>query len=191
MQKKIARSCDFNILDVPDILKTFRIIVDTREQRTKRAKERYESFGVPYLHSTLSYGDYCGQVALPGGILYPDISSTVSALCVIERKMSLDELAQCFTRSRDRFRREFERAAENNAKVWLLVENGNWEGILNHRYRSRYNPEAFKASLAAWAVRYNMTPVFCRSGTSGILIKEILYRDMKERLEKECENSED
>jgi hypothetical protein len=27
-----------------------------------------------------------------------------------------------------------------------------------------------------------MTPVFCKSDISGWLIKEILYRDMKERL---------
>ena len=161
---------DYSILDVPEIMKTF----------------RYASFGVPYFQSALSYGDYCGQVTMPDGSLFPDTSSTVSAGCVIERKMSLDELASCFTRSRDRFRREFERAANSGAKVWLLVENATWEGILSHRYRSRYHPEAFKASIAAWAVRYNMTPVFCRSETSGILIKEILYRDMKERLEKEC-----
>ena len=177
---------DYSILDVPEILKTFRVIVDTREQHTRKAKDRYALFGVPYLQSALSYGDYCGQVTMPDGSLFPDTSSTVNAECVIERKMSLDELAQCFTRSRDRFRREFERASANKAKVWLLVENATWEGILNHKYRSKYHPEAFKASIAAWAVRYNMTPVFCRSETSGILIKEILYRDMKERLEKEC-----
>jgi hypothetical protein len=36
----------------------------------------------------------------------------------------------------------------------------------------------------AWEVRYNMTTIFCESDHSGILIKEVLYRDIKERLER-------
>jgi hypothetical protein len=40
------------------------------------------------------------------------------------------------------------------------------------------------ASLMAWTVRYNLRPIFCKAETSGALIKEILYRDMKERLER-------
>ena len=98
--------------------------------------------------------------------------------------MSLDELAMCFTRGRDRFRREFERASAAGAKVFLLVENGSWEAIMKHRYRSRFNAKAFEATLTAWTVRYNIVPLFCKADTSGELIREILYRDMKERLER-------
>ena len=98
--------------------------------------------------------------------------------------MSLDELAMCFTRGRDRFRREMERAAANNSVIYLLIENGSYEAIINHRYRSKYHPSAFLASLTAWTARYNLRPVFCKASTSGTLIKEILYRDMKERLER-------
>ena len=102
---------------------------------------------------------------------------------MIERKMGLDEIAGNLTRGRDRFRREFERATENHARVFLLIENATYEGIINHRYMSRFNESAFLASLVAWQVRYNVTAVMCKSDTSGRLIKEILYRDMKERLE--------
>lgn len=169
--------------EVSDTLKSFRIIADTREQWTPKTQERFGTFGVPVERATLSYCDYCGQIDLPGGTLY-DTSVTIKPLCAIERKMSLDELAMCFTRGRDRFKREFERASANNAKVYLLVENGSWEGILNHRYRSRFGEGAFKASLTAWMVRYDFKLIFCRSGTSGVMIKEILYRDIKERLER-------
>jgi len=169
--------------ETADVLKTFRIIADTREQWTPRAQERFDAFGVPVERATLLYGDYCGQIDLPGGALY-DTSVTISPSCVVERKMSLDEVAMCFTRERDRFRREFERASANNAKVYLLIENGSWEAIINHRYRSRFNHDAFKASLMAWMVRYDFKPIFCRSATSGAVIKEILYRDIKERLER-------
>ena len=171
-------------LEVETALQSFKIIVDTREQMTPKASERIKSFGVESERATLSFGDYCGNIMLPSGEWLHDTSSTISAGCVVERKMNLDELASCFTRGRDRFRREFERAGSSESKVYLLVENGSWESIRNHRYRSKYNPIAFEASLTAWMIRYDMTPIFCKSESSGALIKEILYRDMKERLER-------
>lgn len=175
-----------NPVETEDTLKSFRIIVDTREQRTPKASERYKSFGVPYEQATLNYGDYCANITLPSGDLH-NITKRISAKCVIERKMSLDELAGCFTRGRDRFRREFERASDAGATVYLLVENATYEALINHRYRSKFHPEAFLASLTAWEVRYNLRVVFCKAGSSGRIIREILYRDIKERLEKgEC-----
>ena len=135
--------------EVEEALATFRIIVDNREQNTPKAVERYKTFGVPYERATLSYGDYCGSIMVSGSSIY-DTSRRISARCVIERKMSLDELAMCFTRGRDRFRREMERATLNGAIVYLLVENASYEAIINHRYRSRFNPVAFLASLTAW-----------------------------------------
>jgi hypothetical protein len=169
--------------EVTEVLNTFQILVDNREQTTPKAVERYKSFGVPYKRATLNYGDYCGIITLNDSEIY-DTAHSVKASCVIERKMSLDELAMCFTRGRDRFRREMERAASNNSTVYLLVENATYEGIIKHRYRSRFSPSAFLASLTAWTVRYNLRPIFCKADTSGQLIKEILYRDMKERLER-------
>ena len=116
------------------------------------------------------------------------IASCLAAVAFVSfaQDASLDELAGCFTRDRDRFRREMERAISSNAKVYLLIENASWEAILNHRYRSRFNPEAFKASLTAWTARYGLIPVFCKADTSGMLIREILYREIKERLETQC-----
>lgn len=168
--------------EIKDTLSTFRILADRREQNTPRAAERFAAFGVPVERVTLSFGDYCGQITLPQGDLY-DTSKTISPAVVIERKMSLDEAAACFTRERDRFRREFERARDAGAKVWLLIEGGSWEAIANHRYRSKFHENALRASLLGWSIRYNFNIIFCRPGTSGALIKEILFREMKERLE--------
>lgn len=173
-----------DIFDTSDLLATFEVIVDTREQPTPRAKKRYESFGVGYSRSTLSYGDYCGNITLPGGSKLYDTSKTIKAKCVVERKMNLDELAGCFTRGRDRFKHEFERAAENDCRVFLLCEDGSIEKILRHDYRSKFNPKSFIASIIAWNIRYNMQLIFCSQMTSGMMIKEILYRDMKNRIEK-------
>lgn len=170
--------------EIEEVLKTFRVVVDTREQATPRARARFKALGCPMERATLNFGDYCGNITLPSETALHDIAGRISAPCVIERKMNLDELAQCFTRDRARFKREFERAASGKAKVYLLVEDGSYEAIVGHRYRSRYNPAAFLASIIAWAARYDMTPIMCREATSGRLIREILYRDIKERLER-------
>ena len=169
--------------EIKEVLDTFEILIDRREQGTAKAKERYEAFAVPYSRATLDYGDYSYNCTLPDGSRLYDTENRVMPAVSVERKMSLDELAACLGRERQRFEREFQRAADHNAKVYLLIENATWEGILNHRYRSKLHPNAFFSSLTAWMIRYNMTVVFCKEGTSGKLIKEILYRDLKERLE--------
>lgn len=166
------------------VLKSFRIIVDSREQDTERARRRYESFGSPFERGTLSFGDYTYNCTLPDGRYLFDGTETVKPLCAVERKMNLDELAQCFTKGRGRFQREFERAAENGSRIFLIVENSNWENLLNGKYRSKFNANAFSASILAWTIRYDLNLLFCKEETSGRLIKEILYRDLKERLER-------
>ena len=165
-------------------MRSFSVIADTREQPTDKSRRRYASMGVPVERATLCYGDYTYNAVLPDGRPIYDLESTILPKCCIERKMSLDELAQCFTRGRDRFQREFQRAADNGARIFLIVENASFEKLVNGRYRSRFNPNAFLASVTAYTVRYNMNLLFCKEDTSGRLIKEILYRDLKERLER-------
>lgn len=169
--------------EIKEVLGTFEILVDRREQWTAKAMERYESFAVPYSRATLDYGDYACNCTLPDGSRLYDTESRVMPSAAIERKMSLDELAMCLGRDRERFEREMQRAADHKARIYLLIEDATWEGLLHHRYRSKLHPNAFFASLTAWMIRYNLNVVFCKAGTSGKLIKEILYRDLKERLE--------
>ena len=169
--------------EIEQVLESFRVIVDTREQASIRATERFAALGDGLERATLDYGDYAANVTIRGKELY-DTSRRVCPQTVVERKQSLDELATCFTRGRDRFRREMERARASGAKIYLLTEGGDWEKIFRHSYRSRFNPNAYIATLTAWMVRYEINVLFCRPGTSGKLIREILYRDIKERLEK-------
>lgn len=175
---KMSRSTD------KEVLRSFTVLIDTREQPTDRARRRYESFDVPYTRATLSYGDYTYNVVLPNGRPIFDTAQTINPLCAVERKMNLDELAGCFTTGRQRFQHEFERARANNCRMHLICENASWENLLAGKYRSRMHPNAFAASLTAWMVRYDMNVIFCKEESSGRIIKEILYRDLKERLEK-------
>ena len=165
-------------------LESMVILVDTREQQTDRAAKRYARFGCPYRRATLSYGDYGYTCQLPDGRWLYDESAAIRCRAVVERKMNLDELAACLGRERARFEREFIRAQEAGARIFLLVENASWEKLISGKYRSQMNPKALLASVAAWTIRYDLNLMFCREETSGILIREILYRDLKERLER-------
>lgn len=173
-----------NNFDIKRCLDSMVILVDTREQQTDRAKARYASFGCPWRRSTLSYGDYGYNCILPDGTWLYDEKKTVRCHAVVERKMSLGELASCLGHERDRFEREFTRARDVGARIFLLVENASWESLIAGKYKSQMNPKAFLASVAAWMIRYDLNLFFCKDMTSGVLIREILYRDLKERLER-------
>lgn len=154
------------------------LIVDTREQDTDRLRRRIRQTGLSFVRQKLDFGDYSAKTTLDNGTEF-DISSSVS----IERKMNLDELCACYCKGRKRFTREFERAKSAGAKVYLLIENANLEKVYNGSYRSKMSPQALTASLFAWLARYNCQIIFCKEETSGKIIREILYREMKERLE--------
>lgn len=42
-----------DIFDQKEVLKSFQILVDSREQATERADKRYKSFSAPYSRATL------------------------------------------------------------------------------------------------------------------------------------------
>ena len=44
-------------------------------------------------------------------------------------------------------------------------------------------PVALVASMTAWLARYNCQLIMCKEETSGKLIKDLLYREMKEYLQ--------
>ena len=122
-------------------------------------------------------GDYSAECDLPSGGCY-SLSDKVS----IERKYSYAELANCYTHDRGRFEREFERAKQTGIKTYLLVEGATWENAYAGKYKSQMNPKALVASMLAWAARYDCHILMCRAETSGKLIHDVLYRELKERL---------
>jgi ERCC4-type nuclease len=166
-----------NIPEIESALKTLTLLCDTREHDTPELHKRLKEVGLPVERKKLNFGDYSAKFFDAEGMEH-DMSIHFS----IERKMSLDELAQCYTRDRDRFKREFERARSVGAKIYLLVENGDYERMLAGRYRSKLNPEAYKASVFAWMARYNCVYVPCKPDTTPKVIREICFRETKEYL---------
>lgn len=167
-----------NHFEVDAALRTAILLVDTREQDTPRLRRRLADAGLPWERRKLSCGDYSICCRLPDGDML-DLSGSVA----IERKMSLDELCACFCRERPRFTREFERAAQDGIKLYLLIEGGSWEKAYSGDYRSRMRPQSLTASMAAFMARYPCQLITCEPDTSGRLIRDILYRELKQRLE--------
>ncbi len=174
---KIARS-DMDYFDIQSALDNITVLVDTREQNTPQARKRLEGMKLPYERQKLDFGDYSAKCKVSENeeINFKDMFA-------VERKMSLDELCGCYCRSRERFTREFERAREKNAKLYLLIEDATWEKVYAGKYRSKMSANALTASMLAWLSRYNCQLIFCKAETSGKLIADIIYREVKERLE--------
>jgi hypothetical protein len=57
------------------------------------------------------------------------------------------------------------------------------ENALNGRYKSKLNKNAFTASIFAWLARYDCQLIFCKSESTAKVIREIVHREIKERLE--------
>ena len=162
--------------EIEEALKGMVVLVDTREQDTARLRVRLKDMKCEHERCKLDFGDYSAKVPVNGEWLTLNVA--------IERKMDLDELAQCYCNGRKRFEREFERAQTAGAKIYLLVENATWEDVYTGNYRSKMAPQALVASILAWLSRYRCQVIFCRQRTSGRLIYDILYREAREHLER-------
>lgn len=165
-------------VELETALSNMQILVDTREQKTTRAIQRYASFGVPWQFEKLDFGDYSAVFSLYGKFVLD-----LRHIAVIERKMSLDELCNCYTRDRKRFEQEFQKAKICGAKIYLLIENGSFKKAYKGVYYSRMKPQALIASIFAWLARYNCQIIMAEEDLSGRIIKEILYREAKEILQ--------
>ena len=166
-------------VEIKDTLATLTILFDSREKDTPALRKRLNATGRPVERVALTSGDYSCKIVLPDGTGV----SLADKLCV-ERKMGADGITQNFTKHRDRFIREFERFKALGGKPYLLIENTSWEDIINHKYRSKLDPNAFIASLMAWQARYGTHVLFCKPETTGYLIERVFYYEVKEMLER-------
>lgn len=171
-----------NPVEIENCIESLIICVDSREQPTEDARKRYEAFGCPYERKHLDYGDYTFSFSLPDGrLVYSD--EPIKGRVVIERKMNLEELSGNLCQEYKRFRREFDRAKENGAKIYLLVQDATWEKILNHRYQTQFNEKAYLHRLLGLCARYGVIPIFTQKELSGRMIREILEKELRVLLE--------
>ena len=91
--------------------------------------------------------------------------------CVVERKASLEELSGNLAQERERFEKEFLKAGNDGAKIYLMVEfSGGYSDIIGHKYRTEFTPAAYMASLKTWESRFDCNVQFIASEYSGYYI---------------------
>lgn len=133
------------------------IIVDTREKKNQHILNRLDKLGIKYIVQKLDYGDYS---FIWNGIDYSD-------KVVVERKATFSEIAGNFTKGKQRFKNEFERAKWAN--VYLVIEEP--ESCLNsHSYRSSMPVKELKGKIKTWCNKYQLKLKYTTKEQSADLI---------------------
>ena len=131
----------------------------------------------------LDVGDYSFEITsdlLKGNDKYITFEKDIA----FERKSSIDELALCFTKDRERFENEFKRKTDIDMECILVIEDSSLNCIRKHNYRSKINPKSLEASLLSWKHRYHYELLFCNKSEIGMYIYNLFYYYLKEQLVK-------
>lgn len=162
--------------EIKELLKGAMVVIDTREQKCSHIVSYFEQNKVPFCYEKVDVGDYTLKVQLP----HMHKPYYLQNKCVIERKANLEELSGNFTQSRERIEDEFARA---KGKLYLLIENANYEDIVHKRYSTQYDQKRFMATLKAFEARYNLHVTFMKDNTySGDFIYKTLIYNLREQL---------
>jgi ERCC4-type nuclease len=154
------------------------IIVDSREQQVDHITSVFDKKGIKYVKRKLDYGDYSYYIS--SDVNNGDLQEPRKI--VIERKNSLEELSSNFTTGRERFKREFDRAREVNAKVILMIENGSYRKLLEHKYDTDLSVESFKGSIFSFKAKYGIEVEFIESSLSAFFIYNTFRYFLREDL---------
>jgi ERCC4-type nuclease len=155
-------------MNIDDFRKYARILVDTREKNNFGIINFFNENEIKWKSHKLDFGDYSLEVD----------GRSYETRIIIERKGSLDELAGNLTKGRERFCREFERAHKEKCQVTLMIENGSWEKIEKHEYRSLFAPKAYEASLKTWSNKFMFDIEFVTKKKAGEFILQKLLQYM-------------
>ena len=161
------RQYRYSVEDAKRLLKQMVILVDSREKRNGHISDYFEKNGIAYQKTKLDYGDY--SFMIPASAAGEDIYFHRD--CVVERKASLEELSGNLAQERERFEKEFLKAGNDGAKIYLMVEApGGYSDIIGHKYRTEFTPAAYMASLKTWESRFDCNVQFIASEYSGYYI---------------------
>lgn len=158
--------------EILKLLKEMTIIVDTREQvgKNDHILNYFEKNKIDYVREKLDVGDY--SYKFPNK---PELSKMFS----IERKKSLDEICNNFSKERDRFDKEFERAKNSNIKMNLVLENTSWTKIFNGSYRSQLHPNCILANIVRLEMLHDCPVYFCKPSECGELLYNLIIWNVK------------
>ena len=153
------------------------ILVDTREKThaVEPILTYFKQNNFEYERTKLLFGDYMDYSN-------PNL--------VIDRKQTIQELAQNCTRDHERFRRELERAKKTGSRLVILVEQNRYKDrdewvkvetirdlLLWESPHTMVRGEKVYRVLASWCAKYPLTVMFCDKRSTGRRIVEILYEE--------------
>jgi len=172
--------------NIDKLIKQVCILVDTREQENSHILNYFDKKGIAYKKKSLKFCDYSAYLSANPELGLPfDVS--LENVVAIERKGSsgsgLTEIAHNFGDGRSAFENEWIRAKESGASLYLIIENGSWEDIKNHNYRSKINEKALYNSLLSFRKKYGFQIDFIKSENVGEHIYKLIGIILKKLLE--------
>lgn len=157
----------FSVEDIKKLAKQMIVLVDSREKKNAHVLDYLKKQNIAYRVEKLDYGDY--SFMIPASAAGKDIYFHRD--CVIERKASLEELSGNLAQERERFEKEFLKAGNDGAKIYLMIESpGGYSDIIGHKYRTKFTPAAYMASLKTWESRFGCNVQFIDKQYSGYYI---------------------
>jgi ERCC4-type nuclease len=139
------------------LMKSMVVLIDSREKKNQHITDYFDKHKIPYKVVALEYGDYSFYIPADETLSIPRDMSFEKEI-ILERKNSAEELSLCLTRTRARFEEEFIKAKD--AKKYLIVENCNYQDIVNGSYDSQYNSKSFLGSIHSFDHKYDLRIVF-------------------------------
>lgn len=162
--------------EVKQLLKTAVVVIDSREKKCVHITDYFDEKGIKWITEKLDFGDITIKIESPAA----QRDFYLQDYITIERKACLDELSGNFAHERERMEREFMRS---RGRLILLIENANYDDLLEHRYSTKYSPKAFLATLKAFESRFGFETVFMKdSSYSGSYIYQTLIYHLRNLL---------
>lgn len=171
---------------IDKLIKQMVILIDTREQENAHITDYLDKKKIPYIVRKLDFGDYSVMLTAAPDLGLPfDVS--LEHTIAVERKGAsgngLTEIAKNFTDGRQAFENEFIRACHSCEHFYLVIENGSWKSIAEHKYRSEMSPKALYNSLISWRHKYGFQIDFVSSENFAEHLIKLFGTTLKKLLE--------
>ncbi|MDO8159159.1 nuclease [Bacillus toyonensis] len=158
--------------EIDAILKTLKIVIDTRENKNDHIRDYLHQKGIPFKDQKLDTGDY--------GCMIPKneelgIPRDIYLDSRVERKAHMDEITGNLQKDKQTaFENELIRSKD--IPFTLIVEDLNgYEKMLKGQYVSRYKPLALLGRLNTFKAKYNFEIVYLDKKFSGNWIYHHFY----------------
>ncbi len=156
------------------LLKSMTILCDTREHDGKNDHilSYFDSKNIPWMKYKLMHGDYSCMLPANEELKIPKDLYFTDKICV-ERKASLDEWAGNIVDDRQGIKKKFSLMPD---KKVFIIENGSYADLVNHNYRSHYDPKSYWATLHSMWNEFDIPIIFMPDPKyTGMFIRGFFY----------------